>query len=330
MGMLFFIASHQSKAVNLLPSISLVRVQQRMLQDVWQTVGTAKAAQSIALSAEVSGIVQAIDVSSGEAVTQGQLLLRLRCDDLESALTKLQVKYAHDEKNNQRSKKLFAQHVIAAVDRERAEETVQQDQAELKQQQALLQKYQVTAPFSGSLGILQINVGQYVTAGQMLTTLDQLTTMYIDFSIPERLIEQMNFNDAITLSALSDPTQKFSAKLLAMGSALDATSRSLPVRLVVNNAEEKLLSGMAVTVQIKQKLKKEIVIPEAAISYEPEGAIVYVLDKFNHVHRQVVNIRHQNNDCVVENAALQPGDDIVLTGQQKLHDGMLVHVVAVK
>lgn len=327
-GLLFFWPSHQSNVKQLLPSVSVINVKQQIVQDSWQAIGTAKAVQSIELSAEVSGIVQAIDVRSGQTVTQGQLLVRLRHDDLEAALVKLQVKCAQDEKNNQRSKKLFVAHVISAVDRERAEETLRQDQAELKQQQALIEKYQVTAPFSGSLGMMQINVGQYVAAGQVLSTLDQLDKMYVDFSIPERLIGQMNFNDPIILSVAAYPMQKFSARLFAIGSALDLASRSLPVRLEVNNADKKLLSGMAATVLIKQKPKTAVVIPEVAISYEPEGAIVYVLDKTKHVHRKVLVIAHQGNDCVAENSVLQPGDQIVLAGQQKLYDGMLVRVVS--
>lgn len=306
------------------PIVETIIVGQQVVHDTIEAMGIVKAVQSIQVSAEMPGIIKNIYVQSGQNVMQGQLLLDLRAGEVQANFDKLQAKLAHDIQNNKRSKRLLAEQVISIADAETTTATMKEDQAEVAQAQALLEKYQVRAPFAGLLGLISVNSGQYLTSGQTITTLEQLSTVYIDLPIPERLLGQIQLTHAISIRSSAYPGQVFSAYLSASSHAVDVNNGSSMIRLTVDNPDKKLLSGMSVTVTITQQAKNVLVVPESALTYEPEGAMAYIVDKKNTVHRQLLNVLPPADGFAVVVSGVQSGDKLVIAGQQALQNGMFV------
>ena len=308
------------------PTVSTIIAKLQDSSEVLQVIGTIKASQSIQLSAEVSGIIDNINFHSGQTVVKDQLLMSLRSNDLHAALDKASAKFLNDKQIYQRRKRLLASHVIAIADVDQAYAQMQQDKADVNQQQALLQKYIIMAPFAGILGISQVTTGQYLTAGQVITNLEQLDPVYVDFTIPDKLIRKIHLNDDVKFGSEAYPDQYFFGKVAAIDNIVDMTTRTLKVRIEANNSNQLLRSGMAVNVNLKQAGRKEILLQESVVSYNPDGSSVYVVDQNNRVHQRLVTVSHRQEGKLAILSGIHPGDKLVSVGQQKLYDGLLVNI----
>jgi membrane fusion protein (multidrug efflux system) len=311
---------------NAAPAVSTIIAKLNDSSEVLKIIGTVKASQSIQLSSEVSGVIDNINFYSGQAVAKDQPLMNLRNDDLRAALDKANVKFSNDQKIYKRSKRLLASHVIAVADVDQADAQMQQDRADINQQQALLKKYIISAPFSGILGISEVTMGQYITAGQAITHLEQLNPVYVDASIPDKLMSKIHLNDSVGFTAEAYPNQSFFGKVAAIDNVVDVTTRSLKMRIECNNPNQLLRSGMAVKVSLKQVGEKEILLPESVVSYSPDGSTVYVVDKNNRVHQRLVTFSHRQDGQLAILSGIYPGEKLVSTGQQSLSDGLFVNI----
>lgn len=286
-----------------------------------QAIGTVRAAKSIDVSTDASGIVTTIAFRSGQQVQAGQLLVKLRTDSVESALTKAKIALQNDLKNYQRFKALLPSHYVSQSDIDTLRATIAKDKADVAQQQASLNQLIIKAPFTGYLGIRQIEVGQYLPAGQAIVNLESLDTVYVDFDVSERFIDKVKVGDQITVSSGSYTNKQFTGKILALSHAIDAKNRSLKVRAQVENPNQLLLTGMSVNVIVGNRQANQIIIPQTALNYGPKGTGVYVIDAKNTVHWRAVSVGERQQNLASITKGLRAGEKIVTAGQQKLREG---------
>jgi membrane fusion protein (multidrug efflux system) len=305
-----------------------------------EAVGSARAEKGAELSAQVSGIVKAIHFQSGAEVEKGTLLVELEAADDIAHLQALKATEALAQLNYDRDTKLVKTNAISQQTADTDLATLKSNQAQVAQQQALVGYKSVTAPFSGRLGIRQVDLGQYIAPGTPIVTLQQLDPIFVDFYLPQQALAQIKTGQAVTATVDTYPDQKFSGKILAIHPLVNVASRNVQVRATFANPDEKLLPGMFATVDIDVSAPQHYVtLPKTAIYDNSYGDIAYVVKAGNgenggepggekqYVAQQVfVKTGETRGDQVAVVSGIEPGDVVVSAGQNKLHNGSPVRI----
>jgi len=248
----------------------------------WQpelrAVGTLRAARGADLALEVAGLVGRVNVRSGEDVKSGQLLLELVTTDEVANLHQLEAQAALSQLTYERAKQEIAVHVIAQADYDNAAADLKVKQAAIAQQQAIIAKKQLRAPFAGRAGIVTITPGTYLNSGTVIVTLQELDPVYVDFFVPQKDLAQVQVgrNAALTLDAF--PGKNFRGTVNAINPKVDTDTRNVLVEARVPNPDRVLSPGMFVNVAVDAgSQQRYLTLPQTAIVYNPYGETVYVV-----------------------------------------------------
>jgi membrane fusion protein, multidrug efflux system len=299
-----------------------------------EAVGSLRAVKGADLSLEVSGVVDTISFNSGDDIEEGKLLLKLRSDDDQAKLESLQAAADLSEITYERDQKQFK---ILAV----SQATIDTDVANLKnakaqvaQQQAILDKKFLRAPFAGHLGIRAVDLGQYLGAGTTIVTLQALDPIFVDFFVPQQSVDQIRLGETVDVKIDAFKDQTFSGEISAMNPKVDANSRNVQIRATLKNPDHKLLPGMYATIDIATGAPQTLVtLPQTAITYSPYGDTVYVVDSKSNgpdgapqltARQTFVTTGPTRGDQVAVLKGVGDGDMIVTSGQLKLHNGSTV------
>ena len=301
-------------------------------QDKIEAVGTMKAVNGADLALQVSGIVDKIEFQSGDTVKEGQPLLKLsaaddlaKLDSLRATADNLNITLRRDEE--QLKIKAVSQ---ATVDSDAA--NLKNAQALVAQQMALVDQKTLRAPFSGRLGIRAVDLGQFLTAGTSIVTLQALDQLYVDMSLPQKNISKLKVGQQIDMTVDAYPGKVFKGVLSAINSKVDSATRNVQVRATVENKDGSLLPGMFGKVEISAGSSQEFVtLPQTAVVYNPYGSLVYVIDKAQSgdgkekkVRQSFVKTGSTRGDFVAVTDGIQAGDEVVTAGQIKLGNGSRV------
>ncbi|WP_377297055.1 efflux RND transporter periplasmic adaptor subunit [Rhizobium sp. SGZ-381] len=304
----------------------------------WQyeldAVGTLKAANGADLALEVSGIVKNISFKSGDTVTAGQTLLQLAAEEDVAKLASLQATLDNYVITLQRDK---AQQLIKAVSQATVDSdtaNVRNAQALVDQQKAVVAQKTLTAPFGGRLGIRSVDLGQYLTAGTTVVTLQSLDPLYVDVYLPQQALSQLKVGQEVNTSVDVYPGRVFKGEISAINPKVDTTTRNVLVRATIQNSDGALLPGMFSRVVIAVGSVQQLVtLPQTSIVYNPYGDSVFIVgdksksDQPQDVVRQVfVKTGSVRGDNVAVVDGVQPGDSVVIAGQIKLRNGTPVKV----
>jgi membrane fusion protein (multidrug efflux system) len=302
----------------------------------WQpridAVGSLRAVRGADLSLEVAGMVEEITFQSGDEVQAGQVLMRLRNDDdvaklqsLEATAQLAQITYDRDVKQ------LKAQAISQAiVDNDEA--NLRNAKAQVAQQKAMVDKKTLRAPFAGRLGLRQVDLGQYLSAGTVIATLQSLDPIFVDFLLPQQSVAQLSVGQTVRVKVDAFPGREFAGKITAINPKVETASRNIQVRATLPNRDQKLLPGMFATVELETGAPQRLVtLPQTAVSYNPYGSLVYIVDdkakdtggKPHPVARQVfVTTGATRGDQVAILKGVSEGDTVVTSGQVKLRNGV--------
>jgi len=304
---------------------------------LWQSrlkaFGQVRAVQGADLSAQVSGIVDAIDFQSGQQVKAGTVLLRLRLYDDPAKLQQLQAMTALWSANLARDQKQFEAQAISRATLDLDSANLRSYQAQVAAQQQAMEEKIVRAPFDGRLGIRQVDLGQFLPAGTAIVSLQALDPIYVDFNVPQQQIGRIDRGQGVDVSVDAFPGRIFHATVLAIDSRIDSQSRMATVRATLANPDGALLPNMFAIAQLDQGAPHEVLsVPQAAVSFNPYGDFVYVLQPDpNHRDRllamsRVVVLGESQGARVVVTSGLKVGERIVTAGQMKLRNGAPVLV----
>jgi membrane fusion protein (multidrug efflux system) len=207
-------------------------------------------------------------------------------------------------------------------------------QAQVAQQRAILDKKTLRAPFAGHLGIRAVDLGQYLGAGTVIVTLQALDPIFVDFFVPQQAIAQVSIGQTVTAKIDAFKDETFTGKITALNPRVDPSSRNVQVRATLKNADHRLIPGMYATIDIVTgEPKNYITLPQTAITYNPYGDTVYIVDskagdssgKPQLIARQTfVTTGATRGDQVAVLKGVNEGDTIVTAGQIKLHNGSTV------
>jgi membrane fusion protein (multidrug efflux system) len=293
-------------------------------------VGSLSAVQGADLSADVSGIVTEIFFQQGEDVAAGAPLVQLKADD---DLSKLKSLKATEELARLTYQRNQAQLLAKAI----SQQTVDSNKADLTkasanvaEQQALVNKKLIRAPFAGRLGIRTVDLGQYLNAGKSIVTLQAMNTLYVDFFLPQQDLAKIAIGQAVDIYIDAYPSQKFTGKVAVINPKVDANTRNVQIRAVLDNAKHQLLAGMYANVElVTDSTQRAITLPNAAISFNSYGSTVFLIEtskaeqgKEKRTAKQVfVTTGATRGDQVAILKGIKEGDTIVTSGQIKLRNG---------
>ena len=296
------------------------------LERVVSAVGTLRSHDSVMLRPEISGRIAEINFEEGGKVQQGQLLVRL--DD---SVAKARVQQARANQQlagsqYRRSVQLSKQGFVSSQARDEAASNLAVQQAAVALAEAELSKTAIRAPFDGLVGLRTVSVGDYVGPGTDLVPIEAIDPLNVDFRIPEQFLSVVSVGSKllVTLDALSGFEREGSVS--AISPQVDVGGRSLLLRASIPNPDNKLRPGLFARVQLELAETQGLVIPESALAPSGDAQYVYrVVDGV--VQRVMVQIGQRTGTQVEVVSGLSEGDDVVVSGLQKVRDGIEVEVL---
>ena len=311
-------------------TVSTTTASDQPWQPSLSAVGTLRAANGADLAMDAAGLVTAVPLKSGRDVKQGQLLLQLRDDNETAKLEQLQAAAKLSQLTFDRARKQLAAQAISQADYDTAAANLKANQAAVAQQQVVVSKKQLRAPFAGRAGIIMISPGDYVSAGTAVVTLQQLDPLFVDFHVPQSELGRLQVGQPLHLSLDAYAGRQFDGKLTAISPKVDPGTRNVRVEASVPNHDKALSPGMfaKLAVDVGQR-QPRLTLPQAAIVYNPYGDTVYVVqpskgkdDKGKPlpatVKQTFVTLGDTRGDQVAILKGIDAGTVVVTSGQMKL------------
>ena len=295
-----------------------------------QAVGTIKAVRGINLASEESGELIEVNFTSGDPGQAGQLLIvlndRVEIARKESQLATLELARLQFQRNKQ----LMAQNSISKSEYDISKADLEKAVANLAETEAILDNKRIRAPFSGVTGIRQVELGDYVSPGTALVTLQDLSELEVDFTLPAQAAPLLSPGQRVELTVDAFPDRTFQARLLALDSQIDPNTRNLMARARILDGEG-LLPGMFAYLRLFPGTEAETVtVPETAVTYSLHGNIVYVIEPDEDGHLialpTLVEAGETRDGRTQISSEVEPGHQVVTAGQNKLYRGARVVV----
>jgi RND family efflux transporter MFP subunit len=316
-------------------TVSAVIAEQRDWQPTLRAVATLAPVNGVTLATEVSGVVSKVEFRSGATTKRGALLIQIDDSSDRAELAGLEADLAFAKNNLERTESLIERNLASREGLDSAKTSLQRAEAAVGSKRALIAKKQIRAPFDGTLGIRNVNVGQFVTAGTMLVGLQDLESLFADFSVPQQQIRSLAAGQPVRITVDAFPGQAFEGRITAIDSQVDDVTHTLRAQATIANTGRVLRPGMYALVEVALPLMKGVVVvPKTAISYSLYGDSVFVIHEEKaedgstvlKVKRTPVKLGFEHDQEVVVSTGVAPGERVVTAGQLKLQDGGMVTV----
>jgi membrane fusion protein (multidrug efflux system) len=326
-------------------SVAVATASERPWQSRLPAIGSLKALQGVDLSLEIAGTVKAVQFESGQQVRVGQPLLQLDSDVEKALLGTAEADLGLAQVEYGRGSRLVGDQAIFKGDFDKLAAQFKKASATVAQLNASLAKKRILAPFSGTIGIRQVDVGDYLASGTVIATLQDVSSLYVDFNVPEQALPKLTVGQTALVNVAAYPDQSFEATISAINPKVDEATRNVLIRATLPNPKGTLLPGMFANLQVLLPgPKTRVVVPESAITYTLYGNSVYVVvPKKNAegvpekdakgeeqlvVERRFVETGERRDGLVIISKGLKAGEQVVSGGQLKLDAGAHVAISA--
>jgi membrane fusion protein (multidrug efflux system) len=325
-------------------SVSAANSEQVQWQNRLPAIGTLKALQGIDLTVESSGTVQDVLFRSGEKVSLHQPIIQLDSDVESATLATSQAERDLAQVEFDRARSLLTRQALSKSEYDRLAAELLKANTRVAQLKAIMAKKRILAPFAGTIGIRQVDVGDFVSSGTIIATLQDVSSLYVDFFLPEQSVPQLKLGQRVRFSVAAFPNQSFEGEINAINPKVEDSTRNVQVRAILSNPESKLLPGMFANLEVLLPSEDaRVVVPETALTYTLYGNSVYVIgnkkddkgveekdDKGQPVlvvERRFVETGERRDGKVIVLKGLKAGENVVTAGQLKLDNGSHVAVV---
>ncbi|MBM3108852.1 efflux RND transporter periplasmic adaptor subunit [Pseudomonas sp. P66] len=324
-------------------SVAATESSERAWQNRLPAVGSLTALQGVDLSLETAGTVKKLQFESGQKVSKGQPLLELDSDVETALLGTAQADLGLAQVDFNRGSQLVGSQAISRGEFDRLSAQYKRNKAVVDQLKAALAKKSISAPFSGTIGIRQVDIGAYLASGTVIATLQDLSSLYVDFFVAEQAIPKLSIGQQVLVSVAAYPQQTFPGTISAINPKVEDSTRNVQVRATLANPEGKLLPGMFSSLQVLlPNPQPRVVVPESAVTYTLYGNSVYVaVAKKNEegqvqknaegqpelvAQRRFVETGERRDGLVVVIKGLEAGEQVVTAGQLKLTQGASITI----
>lgn len=325
-GYLFFFGDQEQDTVrrDLTQPVVIHEVDYVEFRDVIEGLGTAQASESVEIMARVTQNVRSLHFSDGDDVTEGQLLVTLNDREERARVQELEFRLAEANRQLNRLRELAAENAASRSMIDEQEVRVEQTVAELEVARTRLEEMTIHAPFAGRLGIRQVSRGSLVRPGDVITTLDSIQPIFVDFSVPEIYLPSLATGQRVFGLSTAYPGREFEGRIVSLASRVDPLTRSIQVRAELPNSNRELRPGMLMRVRLERQVDTALMIPESSVVPIRNEFIVFVVNEDNIVERTVIEIGRRQPGWVEVLSGVREGDIIVREGVVRLRDGLPV------
>jgi membrane fusion protein (multidrug efflux system) len=308
-------------------------------EDEWpqtlSAIGAVAAVHGVTVSADLPGIVEKIAFESGRPVRAGEVLLRLDTSQEQAQLAAADAQRDLAQLNLERASRLLATGAIAQSEHDRLAAEAKQAEARVGEIRATIARKTVRAPFSGRLGIRQVDLGQYLGAGDPIVPLQALDPIYVEFAVPQQDVAALRPGAEVHVSAESIAVLESAGTIHAINSVVDAGTRNVDVQAVLQNPQHRLRPGMFVDVKVTVGASRRVIaLPSSAIHYAPYGNSVFIVGEmkgpdgkpYRGVRQQFVKLGRARGDQVAVVSGVKVGEEVVTSGVFKLRNGAAILV----
>lgn len=288
-----------------------------------EAVGTSRAIRSVELHPESSGEVVAVNFKPGQRVARGDVLVELDARDAVLAVELAEVRLKDAERLYERYRQTGSSGAVLPTTIDAAQTQAEAARIELDKARVTLDHRSIEAAFDGHVGITDIDAGDRVEPGTLITTLDDRSALLVSFEVPEALIGKLEVGDRVALGTWADRDDRLRGEIVDIGSRIDPATRTFAARARVDNADDELRPGMSFRVRIEINGAEFPVVGETAVQWGAEGAYVWHVDA-GVAKRVPVNIVQRNKGRVLVDAELDRGALIVVEGIQRMREGIAV------
>ncbi|HET9939461.1 MAG TPA: efflux RND transporter periplasmic adaptor subunit [Candidatus Eisenbacteria bacterium] len=297
-------------------------------------IGSVEAVHGVTVSADLPGIVEAVNIDSGRRVGAGDVLVRQDTRQEQAQLDAAESQRDLANLNLARGRQLLDKGVVAQAEFDRLDAEAKQAEARVGEIRATIDRKRIRAPFSGVLGIRQVNLGQYLKGGDPVVPLQSMDPIYVNFALPQGDVAALKLGAEVTVTADS-VAGVFAGRVTAINAVVDQATRNVMVQATFRNLSGSLRPGMYVDVQASRGSAQQVIaLPASAVSYAPYGNSVFVVSQLKDpkgktyagVSQRFVKLGAGRGDQVAVVSGLKPGEEIVTSGVFKLRNGAAVFV----
>jgi membrane fusion protein (multidrug efflux system) len=316
-------------------TVTTVKAQQEEWPASDTAIGTVEAVHGVTVAADLPGLVSRIEFDSGKRVRKGDVLVRLDTRQEQAQLQSAQAQRELSSVSFERIRGLREKGITSQAEFDKAAAEHKQAVAQTGETQASIGRKTIRAPFSGVLGLRQVNLGQYLKPGDPIVSLQSLDPVYVNFSVPQQQVPNLRPGAEVHVTAQGIEGGPVTGKITAVNSIVDEATRNIQVQATLANPDGKLRPGMFVEAEVVVGASTPVVaLPSSAISYAPYGNSIFIVGpmkgkdgkEYNGVRQQFVKLGPARGDQVAVLTGVKPGEEVVTSGVFKLRSGAAVVV----
>ena len=298
-------------------------------------VGSVAPVQGVMVSADLAGMVERITFDSGRAVRAGDVLVELNTRQERAQLAAVEADRNLAKLNFDRMQGLLKEQVISKAEFDRATSDQAQTEARVNEIRAAIERKTIRAPFSGILGIRQVNLGQYLRDGDPVVELQSLSPIYVNFDVPQQEVANVRVGRSVRITTAGAGGPGVTGRVTAINSVVNEATRNVQVQATLDNRDGALRPGMFVQTEVVTGASQQVIaLPASAVSYAPFGDSVFIVtdlkgpngEPYRGVRQQFVKLGSTRGDQVAILSGVNPDDEVVTSGVFKLRTGVAVHI----
>ncbi len=309
--------------------VSTAVAESQQWEQTARAVGSLRADQGVVVAVEIPGTVNRIAFKSGAQVAAGDLLVELDASVERAQLRSAQASAQLAQIDLKRSEDLRKMNTISQSELDIARAGAMQSAAQVDNIQAAIDKKAIRAPFAGRLGIRQVNLGQVLSSGAPVVSLQSLDPIQVDFNLPQQQLDRVQVGYRVRVRTDARPGKAFEGVVTAINPQIDIATRSVAIQATLSNSSELLRPGMFAEVEVVQpETKSVVVVPATAVYYQSFGDTVFVsvmADKDGKQRRvaeqRFVRLGESRGDFIVVEDGIEPGEEVISAGAFKLRNG---------
>ena len=307
------------------PLVVASDVEMKLINNRLKAVGNGAATSSVSVVPLSGGIITEILVSPGQQVAAKATLVTLESEEQQIAYDRAERAASEAQSDAARLEQLYSSRTTTQVELNRARAALNDARLALSDAELRLRRRTITAPISGIVGFVSVDSGNFINAQSELMTIDDRSSIVVEFWVPERFANLVEIGQSIKAVALADPATQYTGTLSGIGSRIEADSRTLPVKAVIDNTSDKLRPGMSFELLLEFPGQRFPGVDPLAIQWDSEGSYIWKIVE-NKVQRVPARIIQRNPESVLVDAELAPGDQVVSEGLLALRSGAPVRV----
>jgi len=307
--------------------VEVTLVEMQRITERVETIATAVANESVDVVPKVSDTISQVRFEDGDFVQQGDILVELTNESEAARLDEALAGAEEARRQFNRIEELYGRSLVARTDLDVAKAAMEMADARLEGVMVAMEDRIVRAPITGVLGFRNVSEGTLATANTVITTLDDISFIKLDFTVPEKHLAQLGTGQKILASTIAYPDRVFEGEVRVVSSRIDPVTRSVSLRAHINNTEGLLRPGMLMTVEMELNEHLSMVVPELSAIVSQGNAYVYVVDDNNQVQQVKVELGRRRPGVVEILSGLTPGDRVISRGVNKVRPGQKVSIM---